>query len=287
MRRASCTVCYGFRPMRRTPTLSPRYSGTAPRATGGCWTLTWRRASTPSRARPVDRVRARILDDACSTLVRLPRAGVLTELRRPRGPWTATPQRRILSPRPAHRHWPSRAGNRRPTTCPTWPGSSSSATTSSAGAYDRRLAAGKTPMVAMRCLRRRLSDAVYRQLAADTRSQQEASPGGHPGASLTSSAAGLPPDTGTSDQPLPGPAHPTLPLPAAVAPAAAIPRRRARGVNVERPTGRTTLTPTSAAAPSVPGRPLTNTRHRREPCAGVPYAQKRCICIQHYQVRGP
>ena len=33
--------------------------------------------------------------------------------------------------------------------------------------YRRKLAAGKTPMEAMRCLRRRLSDAVYRQLRAD------------------------------------------------------------------------------------------------------------------------
>jgi transposase len=124
--------------------------------------------------------------------------------------------------------------------------------------YRRKLAAGKTPMEALRCLRRRLSDVVYRQLAADARAQAGAGagPGGHPGASLTSSAAGLPPDTGTSDQPLPGPAHPTLP-PAreATAPAAATPRRRARGVNVETPAvkrGRTTLTPTSAAAPSKP-----------------------------------
>jgi len=120
--------------------------------------------------------------------------------------------------------------------------------------YRRKLAAGKTPMEAMRCLRRRLSDAACRQLVADALSQEEASPGGHPGASLTSSAAGLSPDTGTSDQPLPGPAHPTLPPPQpareAMAPAAAPPRRRARGVNVQRPTGRTTLTPTSAAAPS-------------------------------------
>jgi len=122
--------------------------------------------------------------------------------------------------------------------------------------YRRKLAAGKTLMEALRCLRRRLSDVVYQQLAADARSQPEASPGGHPGASLTSSAAGLPPYTGTSDQPLPGPAHPTLP-PAreAMAPAGATPRRRARGVNVETPAakrGRTTLTPTSAAAPSNP-----------------------------------
>ena len=120
--------------------------------------------------------------------------------------------------------------------------------------YRRKLAAGKTPMEAMRCMRRRLSDAVYRQLVADAQPQSSTGPGGHPGASLTSSAAGLSPDTGPSDQPLPGPAHPTLPppghAPKAMAPAGATPRRRARGVNVERPTGRPTLTPTSAAAPS-------------------------------------
>jgi transposase len=120
--------------------------------------------------------------------------------------------------------------------------------------YRRKLATGKTSMEAMRCLRRRLSDAVYRQLAADAAGQEEASPGGHPGASLISSAAGLSPDTGTSDQPLPGPADLTLPpprpAPQPMAPAAAATRRRARGVNVERPAGRTTLTPTSAAAPS-------------------------------------
>jgi transposase len=70
-------------------------------------------------------------------------------------------------------------------------------------------------MEAMRCLRRRLSDAVYRQMVADARvrAAQQAGPGGHSGASLSSSAAGLPPDTGTSDQPLPGPAPLTLPPP--------------------------------------------------------------------------
>jgi transposase len=81
---------------------------------------------------------------------------------------------------------------------------------------------------------RRLSDAVYRQLAADALGPEQASPGGHPGASLISSAAGLSPDTGTSDQPLPGPAPQTLPpspeTPKAMAPAAAATRRRARGV---------------------------------------------------------
>ena len=84
--------------------------------------------------------------------------------------------------------------------------------------YRRKLAEGKTPMEAMRCLRRRLSDVVYRQLRADARHtghDGEAGPGGHSGATLQSSAADLTPDIGTSDQPLPGPAPATLPVPAA------------------------------------------------------------------------
>jgi hypothetical protein len=72
--------------------------------------------------------------------------------------------------------------------------------------YRCKRAAGKTSMEAMRCLRRRLSDAVYRQLVTDA-AARDAGPGGHSGATLSSSAAGLPPGTGTSDQPLPGP-HP-------------------------------------------------------------------------------
>jgi transposase len=119
--------------------------------------------------------------------------------------------------------------------------------------YRRRLADGKTSMEAMRCLRRRLSDVVYRQLARDAAAK--AGPGGHSGASVTSSAADLTPVIGSSDQPLPGPAQPTLLPPAALRKPAgpgtgATTPRRARGVNVQRPTGRTTLTPTSAAAPS-------------------------------------
>jgi len=121
--------------------------------------------------------------------------------------------------------------------------------------YRRKIAAGKTPMEAMRCLKRRLSDVVYRQLLTDAaRREQEAQagPGGHRGAPLTSSAADLTPHVGTSDQPQPGPAPATLPLAPAASGAASIAapkRRRARGVNVQRPTGRTTLTPTSAGAP--------------------------------------
>jgi transposase len=68
-------------------------------------------------------------------------------------------------------------------------------------------------MEALRCLKRRLSDVVYRQLLADAglRSQAgETGPGGHCGATQESSAADLHPLIGTSDQPLPGPAQPTL-----------------------------------------------------------------------------
>ena len=84
--------------------------------------------------------------------------------------------------------------------------------------YRRKQAAGKTKLEALRCLKRRISDALYRQLLADADQAQHTSlaqttstgPGGHCGASLTSSAVDLPPHIDTSDQPLPGPARPTL-----------------------------------------------------------------------------
>ena len=77
--------------------------------------------------------------------------------------------------------------------------------------YRRKLAAGKAPMEALSCLKRRLSDVIYRQLLADQRAR-DAGPGGHCGATLQSSAADLPPHIDTSDQPLPGPAKTTLQL---------------------------------------------------------------------------
>ncbi len=80
--------------------------------------------------------------------------------------------------------------------------------------YRRKLAAGKTRMEAMRCLKRRISDAVFRQLLTDAHAAAAqvvgAGPGGHCGATQKSSAADLPPHIDTSDQPLPGPANPTL-----------------------------------------------------------------------------
>ena len=141
------------------------------------------------------------------------------------------------------------------TTCSISPASSSSATTPQAA----RITAASSPRARPRWKRCAACGG-----ACPTRStgswqptpaaRMKRAPGGHPGASLISSAAGLSPDTGTSDQPLPGPADLTLPpprpAPQPMAPAAAATRRRARGVNVERPAGRTTLTPTSAAAPS-------------------------------------
>ena len=95
--------------------------------------------------------------------------------------------------------------------------------------YDRKVAAGKTPMEAMRSLKRRLSDVVFRQMMADAR-RLRTGPGGHAGAATDSSAAGSHPDTGTSDQSLPGPAT-SDPMPISPAhPATTTPRRTAAAV---------------------------------------------------------
>jgi hypothetical protein len=88
--------------------------------------------------------------------------------------------------------------------------------------YRRRPAAGKTPMEALRCLKRRLSNVIYRQMPADA---AKTSPEGQTGASTVSSAADPIPTAGTSEQPHPGPTvQPTGPVTAHVpAPAAAPP----------------------------------------------------------------
>jgi transposase len=59
--------------------------------------------------------------------------------------------------------------------------------------YDRKVAAGKSPNEAMRCLKRRLSDIVYRTMLNDLVANKATGPGGHRGASRQSSAAGLHP----------------------------------------------------------------------------------------------
>ena len=60
-------------------------------------------------------------------------------------------------------------------------------------------------MEAMRCLKRRLSDVVYRQMINDL-ARSTAGPGGHSGTTLHSSATDLTPDIGSSEKPHPGPA---------------------------------------------------------------------------------
>ncbi|HEY2220800.1 transposase, partial [Actinomycetospora sp.] len=82
--------------------------------------------------------------------------------------------------------------------------------------YDRKIGEGKTHNEAMRCLKRRLADRVWRTMIADERGSG-ADPGGHSGAALSSSAAGLTPNTSSSDKSLPGPAtaEPTTSDPAA------------------------------------------------------------------------
>ena len=83
--------------------------------------------------------------------------------------------------------------------------------------FRRKVAAGKTRMEALRCLKRRLSDVLYRRLVADAKRQAltagETGPGGHCGATQESSAADLSPHVGTSDKPLPRPARTTLQRP--------------------------------------------------------------------------
>jgi len=75
--------------------------------------------------------------------------------------------------------------------------------------YRRRLAEGKTPLEALRALKRHLSDVVYRTMVTDTRHTTDdagTDPGGQPGATLQSSAASPIPTADTSDKSQPGPA---------------------------------------------------------------------------------
>lgn len=84
--------------------------------------------------------------------------------------------------------------------------------------YQAKIAEGKTPREAQRCLKRRLADHVWRTMVADERRRTRAvGPGGQPGATTTSSAAGPTPTASSSDESLPGP---TAPEPTPTAPAA-------------------------------------------------------------------
>lgn len=71
--------------------------------------------------------------------------------------------------------------------------------------YQAKIAEGKTPREAKRRLKRRLADHVWRTMTVDER-RLAASPGGHSGATLQSSATGTTPSTSSSNKSLPGPA---------------------------------------------------------------------------------
>ena len=61
-------------------------------------------------------------------------------------------------------------------------------------------------MEAIRCLRRRLSNLVYRQMVDNQKRKQAAGPGGHSGTTPQSNVTDPTPDIGSSDKPHPGPA---------------------------------------------------------------------------------
>jgi hypothetical protein len=79
--------------------------------------------------------------------------------------------------------------------------------------YERKVAEGKTHKEALRCLKRRISDAVYTRLQADAQPAARAAmtgPGGQPGNDSDSSAAGSRPARQLFGQATPRPATPTL-----------------------------------------------------------------------------
>ena len=67
--------------------------------------------------------------------------------------------------------------------------------------YESKLAAGKGKKGSLRCLKRRLSDVVFRTMVED---RARANPGGQMGATLTASAVDPIPKANTSDKPQPG-----------------------------------------------------------------------------------
>jgi transposase len=73
--------------------------------------------------------------------------------------------------------------------------------------YDRKIAAGKTHKEALRCLKRRISDAIYARLRADARQATACAkdPGGQPGNHSVSRAAGSHPEHRLFGQATPGP----------------------------------------------------------------------------------
>ncbi|MFF4896604.1 transposase, partial [Streptomyces sp. NPDC001068] len=74
--------------------------------------------------------------------------------------------------------------------------------------FKAKIAEGKTPREAQRCLKRRLADHVWRTMVGDERRRTRTTgPGGQPGATTASSAVGPTPTADSSDKSLPGPAE--------------------------------------------------------------------------------
>jgi transposase len=71
--------------------------------------------------------------------------------------------------------------------------------------YRRKLTEGKTKKEALRCLKRKISAAVYRHLVDDNSKVEERGPGGQLGATTKISAADPTPTVDTSIKPQPGP----------------------------------------------------------------------------------
>jgi transposase len=70
-------------------------------------------------------------------------------------------------------------------------------------------------MEAMRCLKRRLSDIVYRHMVNEAIAHAVTGPGGHRGTTTDSSVTDSHPIAGSSDKPLPGTPKPRTPAAAA------------------------------------------------------------------------
>jgi transposase len=72
--------------------------------------------------------------------------------------------------------------------------------------YDKKLAEGKTHKEALRALKRKISDTLYKHLKADAARSSGHGPGGHPGNGTVASVPGLHPADRLFGQATPGPA---------------------------------------------------------------------------------
>jgi transposase len=84
--------------------------------------------------------------------------------------------------------------------------------------YDRKVKEGKTNKEALRCLKRRISDAIFAHLVADANRKAEAAkagpgPGGQTGNGSVSSVAGSHPERQLFGQATPRPASTMRPTP--------------------------------------------------------------------------